>query len=233
MNQGFYNFPTGPQTPVATFTAPPFLIDRMNTSEQQATGNSSSNTGAKLYYGTFGFTRSGSNSTCRSNLLYLTAHWLGRPCIVREMVVGVVLPTTASNMYFGIFASDSAGLPSTCLYSSPVVATATNYNYSGPSPFLEIKTPGWYWFGVVFETNNAGPMQTVAGNPIGMQPSSGFVANYNGQGLRCSHTYGPMPSSLSTYNFTLEESSSNHPAIDLHLSSNNSLDRAYYRSPVA
>ena len=45
---------------------------------------------------------------------------------------------------------------------------------------------------------------------------SGAVANYQGVGLRLSHTFGPMPSSLSSSKFTLVESATGFPTIYLN-----------------
>jgi len=232
MNQGIYGFPTGP-TPPAITPLTPILVERMNCSQQQATGNSSG-TSSKVYYGPNFYSRAASNSTARNNLLYLTPYLIGRPCIIQEMVCGVVLPSTASNMIFGIFNSNPfTGFPEQCLYSSPAVATATSYNYSGPAPNLQINTPGWYWFGVVFQTNNAGNMQTINGTPNGSMPSSSWIANYQGMGLRCSLTYGSMPSSLASARFTLSESGSSFPSVDINMRALNETPNIVYGTPIA
>jgi len=207
MNEGIYGFPNNLTTIPVNFTYP-ILVDIINCSSG---GNSQI-----VKHSPIGFTAAGSNANVTANLLYLAAHWISRPCLIKNMFCGVVVPTTAGNAHFGLFKPDpTTGLPETCLYSSQSVATVTGYNDFGPACNITIKEPGWYWAGVVFSTN-AGPIQHLTTNSICLFPSSSAIANYQGVGLRLSHTFGPMPPSLSGSKFTLVEGVTGFPTIYLN-----------------
>lgn len=196
MNSGFYGFPTGQTIPAVTLTNP-ILADIMNTN------NGTSRT---VRYMNFGFGNySGSSATMTANRLYLVSHWIPRPCLLTTITCGVVLPTISGNAHFGLYTSDpTTGFPDTCIFSSGSIATATGYNQFGPSCNISIDIPGWYWGAVVFDAN-VDKIQSYSQNPINLLPSSSFIANYQGSGLYCSHTFGPVPPSLSSTKLTLDE----------------------------
>ena len=231
MNQGFYGFPSNPNIPVGPFSQT-ILIDRLNSSGAQGPGLGSDGI---PYYCALGFIPQ-SNSKTRNNNLFLTPHWMGRPTLVREMVVGVVTPTTGTNLIFGLFSSNqTSGFPENCLYSSHVAnfVASGSFSFFGVSCRIEIPTPGWYWAGVVTETDNAGNIQTASGCPISILPSTSFVANYQSVGLRCGHTYGAMPSSLAARRMTLAETGSGFPMTYLRLSPINLTTTVPSGAPIA
>jgi hypothetical protein len=172
-------------------------------------------------------------------MLNLVAHWIGKPTLVREMAVGLVTPGTGSNLIFGLFTSNqSSGFPENCLYSSHVgnFVPSGSYGFAGISCRVQIPTPGWYWAGVVTETDNAGMLQTASGSnggAISIFPNSSYVANFTGCGLRCGHTYGPMPSSLAARRMTLLESPSGCPMTFLRLAPINLTTTVPFGAPIA